>query len=174
VRWVSALPKLLFGLVILILGGAVTLMGGVIVMRWRDNMTQTLKIVPGEQVFAMPTGVVPRSGGELVLPREEREAAAKRPNPVPASSQSVATGQRLFAIYCTPCHGPEGKGDGPVATKFIPPPDLTNAALQKARTDGYIQHVIGTGGAVMPAYGEALTPAERWHVVNFVRSLAKQ
>jgi mono/diheme cytochrome c family protein len=28
------------------------------------------------------------------------------------------------------------------------------------------------GGAVMPAYGEALSPEERWHVVNFVRSLA--
>jgi mono/diheme cytochrome c family protein len=28
------------------------------------------------------------------------------------------------------------------------------------------------GGAVMPAYGEALSPEERWHLVNFVRTLA--
>lgn len=166
--------KWLFALVVLIIGGAVTLMGGIIVIRWSDNMTQSPKIVPGERVFAMPTGIVPRSGGELPLPREEREAAAKRPNPVPATPASVATGERLFKIYCTPCHGPGGKGDGLVSPKFIPPPDLTNPSLQKARTDGYIQHVIGTGGAVMPAYGEALSPQERWQVVNFLRSLAKQ
>lgn len=169
-----ALPKLLFGLVLLILGSAVLLMGGVVVLRWQDNMTQSPKVLPGEQVFAMPTGTVPRSGGELVLPREEREAAAKRPNPVRATPESVAKGRHLFRIYCTPCHGPEGKGDGPVAPKFIPPPDLTHPSLQKGRSDGYMQHVIGTGGAVMPAYGEALSPEERWHVVNFLRSVARR
>ncbi len=168
------LPKLIFGLVLLFLGGAALLMGGVIVMRWQDNMTQTAKIVPGERVFAMPTGTVPRTGGELVLPREQRAVAAKRPNPIRATPESVGAGERFFKVYCAPCHGPAGKGDGPVAPKFIPPPDLTNAALQKARTDGYMEHVIGTGGAVMPAYGEALSPDERWQVVNFVRSLAQR
>ena len=59
-----------------------------------------------------------------------------------------------------------------VSPKFIPPPDLTNASLQKQRTDGYFQHVIGTGGAVRPAYGEALYPEERWDVVNYTRTLA--
>ncbi len=166
--------KWVFVLVVLIILSAGLVLGGVIVTRWRDNMTQTVKIVPGEQIFAMPTGTVPRSGGELWLPREEREAAAKRPNPLRATPESVATGQRLFGMYCTPCHGPGGKGDGLVAPKFIPPPDLTHPAIQKARTDGYIHHVIGTGGAIMPAYGEALSAEERWHVVNFVRSLARR
>lgn len=173
-RRVPALPKLVFGLVLLILAGAVTLMGGVLVIRWQDNMTQTVRVVPGEQVFAMPTGTLPRTGGELMLPREQREGAAKRPNPVQATRESVAKGQQLFRIYCAPCHGPGGKGDGPVSPKFIPPPDLTHPSIQKARSDGYMQHVVGTGGAVMPAYGEALSPEERWHVVNFLRSLAKR
>src|SRR5216684_3883970 len=119
----------------------------------------------------MPPGVVAR-GGELTIPKESRDVAARLPNPVRPTPESIAAGQQDFATFCTPCHGPGGKGDGPVATKFIPPPDLTNAGLQKARTDGYIQHVIGSGGAVMPAYGEALSPEERWHLVNFVRSLA--
>lgn len=169
-----ALAKVTFALVVLILGGAATLMGGIVVVRWQDNMTHTVKVVPGEQVFAMPTGTLPRSGGELVLPREEREAAAKRPNPLRPTPESVMTGQRLFGIYCTPCHGPEGKGDGPVSPKFVPPPDLTHPSIQKGRSDGYMQHVIGMGGAVMPAYAEALSPEERWHIVNFLRSLAKR
>ena len=166
--------KWVFLFVLLLVGGAATLMGGVIVMRWNDNMTQTPRVLPGEQIFVMPAGTLPRTGGELTPPREQREVAAKRPNPISASAESVATGQRLFAIYCTPCHGPGGKGDGPVSPKFIPPPDLTHPSIQKGRSDGYMQHVIGTGGAVMPAYGEALSPEERWHVVNFLRSLARQ
>ena len=42
------------------------------------------------------------------------------------------------------------------------------------RTDGYWQSYLSAGGAVMPSYGEALTPEERWHVVNYVRTLAKR
>jgi mono/diheme cytochrome c family protein len=59
-----------------------------------------------------------------------------------------------------------------VATKFIPPPDLTNAELQRQRTDGYWHSYIMVGGAVMPAYGEALSSEEAWHIVNYLRSLA--
>ncbi|MEK7879861.1 MAG: cytochrome c [candidate division NC10 bacterium] len=167
--------KYLFGLVLLILAASATGMAGVVVLRWNDNMSQSPKIVPGERVFAaMPAGTVPRTGGELALPREEREAAAKRPNPVKTTPQSVAAGKDLYLIYCAVCHGPDGKGGGPVAPKFIPPPDLSHASIQKGRSDGYLQHVIGAGGAVMPAYGEALSPQERWHLVNFLRSLARQ
>jgi mono/diheme cytochrome c family protein len=63
---------------------------------------------------------------------------------------------------------------GPVAVKFIPPPDLTNPELQKQRTDGYWHSYIVSGGAVMPAYGEALSSEEAWHVVNYLRSLAQK
>ena len=142
--------KYLFGFVLLLILAAGGLMGGVIVLRWTDNMTETVKVVPGERVFTMPAGTLPRTGGELTPPREARDAAAKRPNPIKTTPRSIARGKALFAIYCAPCHGPGGKGDGPVAPKFIPPPDLTNASLQRQRTDGYLQHVIGTGGAVMP------------------------
>lgn len=149
-------------------------MMGVIVLRWTHNMTETVKVVPGERVFAMPAGTLPRSGGELTPPREQRDLAARRQNPVKATPESIARGKALFHIYCTPCHGQGGKGDGLVAPKFIPPPDLTNAALQGQRTDGYVQHVIGTGGAVMPAYGESLSAEERWDVVNYLRTLAQR
>lgn len=165
--------KWVFLLVLLVILGSGLVMGGAIVIRWNDNMTQTANLMPGERVFAMPTGTVPR-GGELMLPREERAAAANRQNPIPATAGSVAKGETLYAIYCTPCHGPDGKGKGPVSPKFIPPPDITHPSIQEARTDGYIEHVIGTGGAIMPAYGEALSPEERWHVVNFLRALAKR
>jgi mono/diheme cytochrome c family protein len=165
--------KYVFMLVLLIVAGAAGLMGAVIAYRWVNNMTQTVRIQPGERVFAMPAGVVPR-GGQVVFPREQRDVAAKVPNPVKATTESAAIGKERYAIFCGPCHGPEAKGGvtGPVAAKFIPPPDLTNAELQRQRTDGYWHSYIMVGGAVMPAYGEALSSQEAWHVVNYLRSLA--
>ncbi len=163
--------KWVFVVVLLVLVAAGGLMGFAVVTRFTHNMTQTPRIVPGERVFAMPTGVVPR-GGELTIPKEARDVAAKRPNPVKQSPESVAIGRRHFRTFCAPCHGEGGKGDGPVSAKFIPPPDLTNPALHKARTDGYWHSYMSVGGVIMPSYGEALSPEERWHVVNYLRTLA--
>ena len=167
--------KYVFILTLLIVGAAAGLWFTAIVIRWNDNMTHTLRIMPGERSFPMPTGVVPR-GGELIIPKEQRDVAAKKPNPVKTSDASIAIGRERFATYCVPCHGSEAKGGttGPVATKFIPTPDLTNAELQKQRTDGYWHSYIVVGGAVMPAYGEALSSQEAWHIVNFLRSIAQK
>jgi mono/diheme cytochrome c family protein len=166
--------KWVFLLTLLIFGGVSGLLGMNLVTRWSSNMFQTQRVVPQERVFAMPSGSVPRRGGELVIPREERELAAARRNPVAATPESVRRGGELYAVYCTPCHGPSGKGDGLVATKFVPPADLSNADLQKGRTDGYWQSYLSVGGAIMPSYSEALSAEERWHVVNFLRTLAQR
>jgi mono/diheme cytochrome c family protein len=165
--------KYVFILVLLIVGAAAGLFATVVVIRWNDNMTATPKIMPGERVFAMPAGVLPR-GGSLIIPKEQRELAAKQPNPLKPTPESIALGKEHFATFCVPCHGPEAKGGvtGLVAVKFVPPPDLTNGALQQGRTDGYWHSYIMVGGAVMPAYGEALSSNEAWSIVNYLRTLA--
>jgi len=167
--------KWVFILTLLIVAAAGGLMGTAVVVRFTHNMAETARIMPGERVFRMPAGVVPR-GGDLVLPKEQREVAANQPNPVRASAASIALGRERYVTFCVPCHGAEAKGGvtGLVATKFIPTPDLTNAELQKQRTDGYWHSYIVAGGAVMPSYGEALSSEEAWHIVNFLRSVARQ
>lgn len=165
--------KYVFILVLLIVAAAGGLMGTVVAYRWLNNMTLTARVMPGERNFSMPAGVIPR-GGERLIPKEQRELAAKVPNPIRSTEASLAIGRAHFQTFCVPCHGPEAKGGvtGLVAAKFIPPPDLTNAELQKARTDGYWHSYIMVGGAVMPSYGEALSSQEAWHIVNFLRSVA--
>jgi mono/diheme cytochrome c family protein len=165
--------KWVFLLCLLAVGGAASVMGLITGYRWLTSMQTDVKLVPGEALAAraaMPAGIVPRERGELVV---TREAYASRKNPVAASAASVARGGALFAIYCTPCHGAGGKGDGPVTPRFIPPPDLTSPQVQ-GRPDGHMAYYIGYGGAIMPAYGEAISVTERWDLVNFVRSLAKK
>jgi mono/diheme cytochrome c family protein len=167
--------KYVFMLVLLLVAGAGALLGGVVAFRWVNNMTQTARIVPGERNFAMPSGVMPR-GAVAIIPKEQRDVAAREPNPVKPTEASIALGRQNFHTFCVPCHGPEAKGGttGPVAVKFIPTPDLTNADLQKQRTDGYWHSYIVAGGAVMPSYGEALSSQEAWHIVNYLRTLAQR
>jgi mono/diheme cytochrome c family protein len=167
--------KYVFLLVLAVIASAGALLAGVIGYRWLNNMTQTAKIVPGERVYNMPSGVVPR-GARPIIPKEQRDVAAKEPNPIKATESSLAIGRQHYQTFCVPCHGAEAKGGttGPVATKFIPTPDLTNAELQKQRTDGYWHSYIVAGGAVMPSYGEALSSQEAWHIVNYLRSLAQK
>ena len=107
----AAMMKYVFVLVLLVVGGVAGVLGLNVGYRWFHNMTESPRIMPGERAFSMPPGSVPR-GGELRLPKEEREAAALRRNPIPATPASVQKGGELFVIYCTPCHGAPGKGDG--------------------------------------------------------------
>ena len=97
-------------------------------------------------------------------------------NPVPSDAASLARGQELFNINCTQCHGPQGKGDGPVAAflRNKKPIDLTGP-IGISLSDGAIFMTItnGTPGG-MPALNENLTVRERWDVVNYVRQLQSQ
>lgn len=160
-RWV-------FLLCLLVVGAVAAVMGGLVAYRWATSMQNDVKLVPGQVTMAQPPGTVPRQGSELVV---AREVYAARKNPVPAGPESAARGAKLYAVYCTPCHGAGGKGDGPVTPRFMPAPDLTSPTVQ-AKTDGHFSYYIGYGGAVMPAYGEALSVEDRWDIVNHLRTLA--
>jgi mono/diheme cytochrome c family protein len=103
-------------------------------------------------------------------PAVSREEGAKIKNPIPPTAKSIENGERLFRIYCSVCHGADGRGMGLVASKFVPPPDITSEFFKK-RTDGFLSETIRRGGPLMPGQGEALSPKERWDIVNYLRSL---
>lgn len=135
---------------------------------WSADMKKQPSIRPQEAPLSPPTATVPRQGKE---PQMDRVKAGERlRNPVAPTDASIENGKRLFLIYCALCHGPDAKGGGPVAPKFIPPPDLT-LELFRQRPDGFLYATIRDGGALMPDQREALSPRERWDVVNYLRVL---
>ena len=88
---------------------------------------------------------------------------------VPAQAEDM-NGVKLLADACAVCHGTSGKGDGIVGKKFIPPTDLTGKYI-KMKPDGDIYFTIRYGGlAVMPQYGDAIPPIDRWHIINYIRT----
>jgi mono/diheme cytochrome c family protein len=91
-------------------------------------------------------------------------------NPIKPSEASVKKGQQLFNIYCSVCHGMEGRGGTPMASKIPGIPKFTPELLRKV-DDNHMFSMVTSGHGPMPGYGEALTPEERWHVTNYVRTL---
>ena len=76
------------------------------------------------------------------------------------------------------CHGPLGRGDGPVGSKiaeggYITPPDLTEATSVE-RSDGELFGLITKGVYVMPRFKGLLSADERWLLVRHIRELQGQ
>jgi mono/diheme cytochrome c family protein len=82
-------------------------------------------------------------------------------------------GRAIFVNRCTPCHGSEGHGNGPVSKYFPPAPDLAYATVV-ARSDGYIFGTITLGGKAMPPQRDGLTDRDRWSVVDYVREIQRK
>ncbi len=146
---------------------------------WSKDMSEGISVKPQESVdpnhpgmATYPEHSVPVPGTTVLV--KDMEAADKLKNPTPAEQKSVELGGRLFGIYCTPCHGYQGKGDGFVGKKLVLQPYDLTADQTKQRSDGYIFGMMTFGGAIMPSYANDLSPSERWHVVNYVRKVLQQ
>ena len=145
---------------------------------WDKDMVDQPSEKAQESVAPPGPGSVPVSGGETVpLPLTDietldmKEAAVSIENPVPASDESVARGKNFYDINCFVCHGSEGRGDGPVGLKFVEkaPVDLNDPYTQD-QADGQLFFTLTRGRALMPFYRDALSPTERWDVINYVRA----
>jgi mono/diheme cytochrome c family protein len=113
--------------------------------------------------------------GIIVFYRPSATAQAGQVNPIPPNAASVRQGQALYERNCVPCHGPTGKGDGPLGLTLNPrPADLSQHAVPGVHTDGQLFDWISHGfpGSAMPAFAPTLTEEERWHLVNYIRTLA--
>ncbi|MBS1519287.1 MAG: DUF3341 domain-containing protein [Bacteroidetes bacterium] len=93
-------------------------------------------------------------------------------NPVAVTKKSIERGQERFNIYCSPCHGYFGDGDGRLRDQFPKPPSLHNQKV-KNWSDGNIFHVITNGQNVMPSYAEQVSKEDRWAIVNYIRALQR-
>lgn len=124
----------------------------------------------GFLLFALHTPAQVKRGWSAPLEAKQLK------NPIPPTQASLQKGQALYREYCVGCHGPLGKGDGPMVRMIQKKPaDLTNRARMKTLTDGEVFWRISKGDDVMPSFEKTypLSPEERWHLVNFVRSLGR-
>ena len=105
--------------------------------------------------------------------------ADKTKNPVAATEESIAKGKELYfarAGNCVFCHGDTGAGNEVNLPRLRrKPADISNKERMASMTDGEVFWKISKGiNGIMPAGEKRMSEEERWHVVNFVRTLAKE
>jgi len=138
------------------------------------NSSTTTNRNQNERGIAQPTPDFSKNTWEL--PAD----ADKTKNPAPTSEESVAKGKELYLERtkgnCVFCHGETGAGNEANFPRLRrKPADLTNKERMSAMTDGEVFWKITKGiTGIMPSMEKRLTEEERWHVVNYIRTLAKE
>jgi mono/diheme cytochrome c family protein len=91
--------------------------------------------------------------------------------PFPVDEQVLDRGEQRFNIYCTPCHGLSGEGDGMIVRRgYRQPPSFHLDRLQKVPI-GHFYDVMTNGFGAMPDYRAQVAPRDRWAIAAYVRAL---
>jgi hypothetical protein len=102
---------------------------------------------------------------ELFVPKESNAF------PLPVTPELLKRGQERYKIFCTPCHGLQGDGNGMVSMRGMKhPPSYHDARLRQV-PNGYIYDVITNGFGGMLGYSAQIPPADRWAITAYVRAL---
>jgi mono/diheme cytochrome c family protein len=100
--------------------------------------------------------------------------------PVPLTAEMMQRGRERFDIFCSPCHGLAGHGDGIVSVRaeanfqggWVPPVSLHDEPAL-SREAGHLFNTISQGIHTMPAYRSQIPVADRWAIVAYVRALQR-
>jgi mono/diheme cytochrome c family protein len=120
---------------------------------------------------------------EYANTKEGYEASAALVNPLPLTEKNLVEGKHFFTVFCSPCHGEKGDGQGHIVKldkgiSGVPAYHGADAVssrggLMKDMPAGKIYHTIMYGLNAMGSHASQLTPTERWKVVMYVQQLQK-
>ena len=120
-----------------------------------------------------PANSVPRRGAEpfidaVAMVEGQLQRDLVPTNPTNTTPDSVARGRVLYEIYCAVCHGKDGMAGTPVTKKGMPAPPVK--MLIPIYSEAHLYNKIRYGGPIMPAYGFQTSRADRWDMVNYMKS----
>ena len=94
--------------------------------------------------------------------------------PLDLDEQLLLRGQERFNIYCSPCHGRVGDGNGMIVQRgFRRPPSFVSTDRLLNAPVGHFYDVISNGFGAMPSYASRVTPHDRWAIVAYIRALQR-
>jgi len=132
-----------------------------------DNMANQSKLNP----YELPYGVQahwPVSPPPHIVARDEPLHPPAAP---PVTMALLERGRERFEIYCAPCHGRFGDGNGVIVQRGFPrPPSYDSDALRNAPSQHFYD-VITHGYGVMFSYADRVEPADRWAIAAYIRAL---
>jgi mono/diheme cytochrome c family protein len=91
--------------------------------------------------------------------------------PGPPDRALLERGRDRYAIYCAPCHGEYGDGDGMITRHGFPHPPSYHEPRLLAAAPGHFYRVITDGFGMMYPYGYRVPPPDRWAIIAYIRAL---
>ena len=116
----------------------------------------------GSEAQPLPAG----SSRRAILP-----ARRMRRQPPPVTAFPDADGREKFEIFCSPCHGLAGDGDGMVVQRGFPAPPSYHIDRLRGAPAQHFFDVITNGYGVMYSYAARVSPHDRWAIVAYIRAL---
>jgi len=102
---------------------------------------------------------------DLFVPKESNAF------PLPLTLELLNRGHERYRIFCSPCHGIQGDGNGMVSMRGMKhPPSYHDPRLRQV-SNGYLYDVITNGFGGMLSYSAQVPPADRWAIIAYVRAL---
>jgi mono/diheme cytochrome c family protein len=80
-------------------------------------------------------------------------------------------GQQRYGMFCTPCHGAVGAGNGMIVQRGFQVPTSFHDERLRTSPPGYIFNVMTEGFGQMSSYARQITPEDRWAIAAYVRTL---
>jgi Cytochrome C oxidase, cbb3-type, subunit III len=102
---------------------------------------------------------------ELFVPKDSNAF------PLPLNMELLERGEDRYKIFCAPCHGLQGDGNGMVAVRGMKHPPSYHQDRLRQVPNGYIYDVITNGFGAMLGYSAQVPPRDRWAIVAYVRAL---
>ena len=91
--------------------------------------------------------------------------------PFEIAKEDLLRGRERYDIYCAPCHGFTGDGDGMIVQRgFRQPPSFNQDRLREA-APGYFYYTITNGFGTMPSYANRIPVRDRWLIIAYIKAL---
>jgi mono/diheme cytochrome c family protein len=91
--------------------------------------------------------------------------------PVPVNEKLLRRGEDRYKIFCAPCHGLQGDGNGMAAVRGMKHPPSYHIDRLRQAPNGYFYDVMTNGFGAMYSYSERIPPSDRWAIIAYVRAL---
>jgi len=153
-------------LLVLILACAAPALGGCDVSMTRQPRYDTY--APAK---LWPDGASARPLPAHTVAQGDLARLAETGTPPDASPALLARGRERFEVYCAPCHGLAGDGDGVIPAHGFPHPPSFHEARLRSTPAQHIFDVISHGYGVMYSYASRVDPKDRWAIIAYVRAL---
>jgi mono/diheme cytochrome c family protein len=118
-----------------------------------------------------PQASVAAPGAQAVTAGADPMAKFVTVMPMPVTRQLLLRGEERFNIYCSPCHGRTGEGNGMIVQRGMKRPPSYHIDRLRQAPVGYFYDVITNGFGAMYSYASRVHPEDRWAIIAYIRAL---